>query len=67
MGKPCDDAQAKAGWSTLKMKPLLCGGAFASPEEAKLEVTYHFDTYSNLDRRHSALSYRLLCQFEPNF
>lgn len=30
------------------------GGAFASPEENRLEVTYYLDTYFNLDRRYSA-------------
>ena len=33
-------------------------GAFATLEEAWLEVAYYLDTYFNLDRRHSALGYR---------
>jgi 3-methyladenine DNA glycosylase Mpg len=34
------------------------GGAFATLEEARLEVAHYLDTYFNLDRRHSALDYR---------
>jgi transposase InsO family protein len=40
------------------------GEAFASLEEARLEVAHYLDTYLNLDRRHSALSYRSPHQFE---
>ncbi|QNE42418.1 transposase (plasmid) [Hymenobacter sp. NBH84] len=43
------------------------GGAFASLEEARLEVAYYLDTYFNLDRRHSALGYRSPHQFERDF
>ncbi|GAB3288138.1 hypothetical protein GCM10027348_03520 [Hymenobacter tenuis] len=44
---------------------MLPGGSpFASLEEASLEVAYYFDTYCNLDRRHSALVYRSPHQFE---
>lgn len=57
-GNPYDDAQAEAGWSTLKTELLPHGDAFASFEEARLEVAYYLDTYLNLDRRHSALGYR---------
>ena len=63
-GNPYDNAQAEAGWSTLKTELLPHGGAFASLEEARLEVAYYLDTYFNLDRRHSALDYRSLHQFE---
>ena len=37
-GNPYDNAQAEAGWSTLKTELLPHGGAFASLEEARLEV-----------------------------
>jgi len=40
------------------------GTAFASLEEAQLEVAHYLDTYFNLDRRHSALGYRSPHQFE---
>jgi len=63
-GNPYDNAQAEAGWSTLKTELLPHGGAFASLEEARLEVAYYLDTYFNLDRRHSALGYRSPHQFE---
>ena len=66
-GNPYDNAQAEAGWSTLKTELLPNGGAFASLEEARLEVAYYFDTYFNLDRRHSALGYRSPHQFERDF
>ena len=63
-GNPYDNAQAKAGWSTLKTELLPGGSPFASLEEARLEVAYYLDTYFNLDRRHSALGYRSPHQFE---
>ena len=63
-GNPYDNAQAEAGWSTLKTELLPNGGAFASLDEARLEVAYYLDTYFNLDRRHSALGYRSPHQFE---
>jgi len=63
-GNPYDNAQAEAGWSTLKTELLPHGGAFASLEEARVEVAYYLDTYFNLDRRHSALGYRSPHQFE---
>jgi putative transposase len=66
-GNPYDNAQAEAGWSTLKTELLPHGGAFASLEEARLEVAYYLDTYFNLDRRHSALGYRSPNQFERDF
>ena len=66
-GNPYDNAQAEAGWSTLKTELLPHGGAFASLEEARLEVAYYLDTYFNLDRRHSALGYRSPHQFERDF
>jgi len=65
-GNPYDNAQAEAGWSTLKTELLPHGGAFASLKEARLEVAYYLDTYFNLDRRHSALSYRSPHQFETD-
>ena len=65
-GNPYDNAQAEAGWSTLKTELLPHGGAFASLEEARLEVAYYLDTYFNLDRRHSALGYRSPHQFETD-
>lgn len=64
---PYDNAQAEAGWSTLKTELLPHGGAFASLEEAYLEVAYYLDTYFNLDRRHSAFGYRSPHQFERDF
>jgi len=66
-GNPYDNAQAEAGWSTLKTELLPHGGAFASLEEARLEVAYYLDTYFNLDCRHSALGYRSPHQFERDF
>ncbi|WP_394333378.1 integrase core domain-containing protein [Hymenobacter actinosclerus] len=65
-GNPYDNAQAEAGWSTLKTELLPHGTVFANLEEARLEVTHYLDTYFNLDRRHSALGYRLPQQFECN-
>jgi putative transposase len=66
-GNPYDNAQAEAGWSTLKTELLLHGGVFASLEEARLEIAHYLDTYFNLDRRHSALGYRSPHQFERDF
>lgn len=66
-GNPYDNAQAEAGWSTLKTELLSHGGVFASLEEARLEVAHYLDTYFNLDRRHSALGYRSPHQFERDF
>ena len=66
-GNPYDNAQAEAGWSILKTELLPYGGAFASLEEAHLEVAYYLDTYLNLDRRHSALGYRSPQQFERDY
>ena len=63
-GNPCDNAQAEAGWSTLKTELLLHGTAFTSLEEARREVAHYRDTYFNLDRRHSVLGYRSPHQFE---
>ncbi len=63
-GNPYDNAQAEAGWSTLKTELLPGGSPFASLEEARLEVAWYLDTYFNLDRRHSALGYRSPHQFE---
>ncbi|MBC8082088.1 MAG: DDE-type integrase/transposase/recombinase [Hymenobacter sp.] len=37
-GNSYDNTQAEAGWSTLKTELLPPGGAFASLEEARLEV-----------------------------
>ncbi|MGI4824381.1 MAG: integrase core domain-containing protein [Janthinobacterium lividum] len=66
-GNPYDNAQAEAGWSTLKTELLPHGGVFASLEEARLEVAYYLDTYFHLDRRHSALGYCSPHQFERDF
>lgn len=63
-GNPYDNAQAEAGWSTLKTELLPHGGAFTSLEVARLEVAHYLDIYFNLDRRHSALGYRSPHQFE---
>ena len=63
-GNPYDNAQAEAGWSTLKTELLPQGGAFACLEEARLEVAHSLDTYFHLDRRHSAPGYRSPHQFE---
>ncbi|WP_094122959.1 integrase core domain-containing protein [Hymenobacter glacialis] len=63
-GNPYDNAQAEAGWSTLKTELLPHGTIFASLEEACLEVAHYLDTYFNLDRRHSALGDRSPHQFE---
>jgi len=65
-GNPYDNAQAEAGWSTLKTELLPGGSPFASVEEARLEVAWYLDTYFNLDRRHSALGYRSPHQFEQD-
>ena len=66
-GKPDDNAQAEAGWRTLKTELLPLREPFASLEEARLQVAYYLDTYCNLDRRHSALGYRSPHQFEQDF
>jgi len=66
-GNPYDNAQAEAGWSTLKTELLPGGSPFASLEEVRLEVAHYLDTYFNLDRRHSALGYRSPHQFEHDF
>jgi putative transposase len=42
------------------------GTAFASLEEARLEVAWYLDAYFNLDRRHSALGYPSPHQFEQD-
>jgi putative transposase len=65
-GNPYDNAQAEAGWSTLKAELLPYGGAFANLEEARLEVAYYLNTYFNLERRHSALGYRSPYHFEAD-
>lgn len=65
-GNPYDNAQAEAGWSTLKTELLPYGTAFTSLEEARLEVAHYLDIYFNLDRRHSALGYRSPHQFEQD-
>jgi len=64
VGNPYDNAQAEAGWSTLKTELLPNGTAFASLQEARLEVAHYLDVYFNLERRHSALQYRAPHQFE---
>jgi putative transposase len=61
---PTTTSRPKAGWSTLKTELLPHGEAFASLEEALLEVAHYLDTYFNLDHRHSALGYRSPHQFE---
>ena len=63
-GNPYGNTWAEAGWSTLKTELLPCGIAFASLEEARLEVAHYLDTCFNLNRRHSALDYRSPHQFE---
>ena len=63
-GNPYDNAQAEAGWSTLKTELLPHGTAFDMLEDAHLEVSYYLDSYFNLDRCHSALGYRSPHQFE---
>ena len=63
-GNPYDNAQAEAGWSMLKTELLPGSSAFASLEEARLEMAHYLDTYFNLDRHHSALGYRSPHQFE---
>ncbi len=66
VGNPYDNAQAEAGWSTLKTELLPARAAFADLEEARLEVAYYLDIYFNLDRRHSAIGYQSPHQFEQN-
>jgi len=61
---PYDNAQAEAGWSTLKTELLPDNAPFASLEEARLEVAWYLDTYFHLDRRHSALGHRSPHQVE---
>ncbi len=63
-GNPYDNAQAEAGWSTLKTELLPGNAPFASLEEARLEIAWYLDVYFNLARRHSALGYRSPHQFE---
>ncbi len=66
-GNPDDNAQAEAGWSTLKIELLPLREPFASLEAARFEVAYYLDTYFNLDRRHSALGSCSPHQFERDF
>jgi transposase InsO family protein len=66
-GNPYDNAQAEAGWSTLKTELLPHGGAFASLGEARLGGTHPLAAHFNLDQRHSALGYRSPHQFERDF
>lgn len=66
-GNPYDNAQAEAGWSTLKTEFLPGGSSFASLEEARLGVAHYLDTYFKLDLRHSVLDYRSPHQFEHEF
>ncbi|RZL13051.1 MAG: hypothetical protein EOO62_09325 [Hymenobacter sp.] len=66
MGTPYDNAQAEAGWSMLNAGLLLGGSAFASLEEAWLEVAYYLDTYFNIDHRRIALGYCSPHQFEAD-
>ena len=63
-GNPYDNAQAEAGWSTLKTELLPGGSPFACLEEVRLEVAHYLDTYFNRDRRHSAPGYRSPHQIE---
>ncbi len=63
-GNPYDNAQAEAGWSTLKTELLPGGSPFAALEEAQLEVAHYPDTDFNLNRRHAVLGYRSPHQFE---
>ena len=63
-GNPYDNAQAEAGWSTLKTELIPGNAPFASLEEARLEIAWYLDVYFNLERRHSALGYRSPHQFE---
>lgn len=65
-GKPGDNAQAGSGWSTLKTELLPRGIAFASLEEARLEVAHCLDTCFNPGRRHPALGHRSPHQFEQD-
>jgi putative transposase len=46
---------------------VLYSSAFASLEEARLEVAYYIYSYFNLDCRHPALGYRSPHQFERGF
>ena len=64
LGNPYDNAHAEAGRSTFKTELLPHSGAFASLQEARLEVAYHLDIYFNLDHCYSALCYRSPHQFE---
>ena len=63
-GNSYDNAQAEAGWSTLKTELLPGNAPFASLEEARLEIAWYLDVYFNPDRRHSAPDYRSPHQFE---
>ena len=60
-GNPYANAQAEAGWSTLKLALLPGRRPVALVEEARLAVAWYLDTYFNLDRhrRHAALGYPL--------
>ena len=63
-GNPYDNVQAEANWSTLKTELLPGKAFFDALEKVRLEIAWYLDVYSNLDRRHSALSYRSPHQFE---
>ena len=63
-GNCSDNAQAEAGWSTLKTELLPHGAAVAWLEQARLEGAHYLDVYFHLERRHSALGYRSPHQVE---
>ncbi len=60
----CDDnAQAESFFSRDKAE-LLEGGAFADIEQARSETFSYIEGYYNRTRRHSALGYNTLDEFE---
>ena len=63
-GNPYGNAQAEAGWRTLKTEPLPGNAPFASLEEARPGIAWYRDVCFNLARRHPALDYRSSHQFE---
>lgn len=66
VGNPYDNAQAEAGWSTLKTELLPNRAAFTDLEEARSEVENYLQ-YFNLQRRHSAIGYLTPHLFERQF
>jgi len=65
-GNLYDNAKADANWNTLKTELSPHSGVLSNLKEARIEVAYYLDTYSNLNRRHCAPGYGSQNQFETD-